>query len=96
MTSAAKLNEFNHAEDPARRLLERLGWNYVLRETLVAERLDERDVLLKGRLYRALLRLNEWLTEEQAGRAWGLPSAGGSWRRMGAASSPATGPWTSG
>ena len=47
MTSAAKLNEFNHAEDPAHRLLERLGWNYVPRETLVAERLDERDVLLK-------------------------------------------------
>ena len=28
-TSPNKLNEFNHAEDPARRLLEQLGWVYV-------------------------------------------------------------------
>ena len=68
MTSSYKLNEFNHAEDPARRLLEKLGWAYVPRESLVAERGDEREVLLKGRLTQALLRLNEWLTEEQAER----------------------------
>ena len=37
-----KLNEFNHAEDPARRLLERLGWIYVPREALAAERSGER------------------------------------------------------
>ena len=64
-----RLNEFNHAEDPARRLLERLEWTYVSREALALERSDERDVLLKGRVKRALLRLNEWMTEEQAGRA---------------------------
>ena len=68
MTSPAKLNEFNHAEEPARVLLERLGWAYVPREALAAERADEREVLLKGRLRRALLRLNEWMTEEQAER----------------------------
>ena len=45
MTTPAKLNEFNHAEDPARRLLERLGWTYVLRETLGAERGGERERL---------------------------------------------------
>ena len=50
-------------------MLERLGWTYVPREVLAAERNDERDVLLKDRLKRALLRLNEWMTEEQAGRA---------------------------
>ena len=50
MTSAAKLNEFNHAEEPARVLLERLGWTYLPRETLAPERGDEREVLLKGRL----------------------------------------------
>ena len=64
----AKLNEFNHAEDPARQLLERLGWTYVPRETLAEERNNEREVLLKGRLREALLRLNEWLTEAQADR----------------------------
>ena len=33
------------------------------------ERGDEREVLLKGRLRAALMRLNEWMTEEQAERA---------------------------
>ena len=68
MTSPAKLNEFNHAEDPARLLLERLGWTCVPRDALAAERGGEREVLLKGRLRAALLRLNEWLTEAQADR----------------------------
>ena len=69
MTTSAKLNEYNQAEDPARQLLERLGWTYVPREALAAERSDEREVLLKGRLRAALMRLNEWMTEEQAERA---------------------------
>ena len=68
MTSPAKLNEYNHAEESARVLLERLGWTYVPREELAAERSDEREVLLKGRLRGALLRLNQWMTEEQANR----------------------------
>ena len=50
MVTASKLNEFNQAEAPARLLLERLGWTYVPREALAAERGDEREVLLKGRL----------------------------------------------
>ena len=49
-SSTAKLNEYNHAEEPARVLLERLGWTYVPRDALAAERGDEREVLLKGRL----------------------------------------------
>ncbi len=69
MVTPAKLNEFNHAEDPARRLLERLGWSYVHREALAAERGDEREALLRRRLKAALGRLNEWMTEEQAERA---------------------------
>ena len=68
MTSSAKLNELNLAENPARELLERLGWTYVPRETLAEERDDERDVLLYGRLTAALMRLNEWMTEDQAQR----------------------------
>ena len=68
MTSPTKLNEFNHAEDPARLLLGRLGWTYVPREVLASERGNEREVLLRGLLKRALLRLNEWMTEEQAER----------------------------
>ena len=69
MTSASKLNEYNHAEEPARRLLEQLGWAYVPREALAVERGDEREVLLRSRLKQALLRLNEWMTDEQADRA---------------------------
>ncbi len=68
MTTPAKLNEFNHAEVPARRLLEKLGWTYVPRTELAVERGGEREVLLKGRLRAALLRLNEWMTDAQADR----------------------------
>ena len=68
MLRPSKLNEYNHAEEPARVLLERLGWTYVPRDALAAERGGEREVLLKGRLKAALMRLNEWMTEEQAER----------------------------
>ena len=36
MTSPDKLNELNHAENPARELLEHLGWTYVTHEALPA------------------------------------------------------------
>ena len=68
LTSPAKLNELDHAETPSRELLVRLGWAFVPRETLAAEREDERDVLLRGRFTAALMRLNEWMTEDQAQR----------------------------
>ena len=66
MTGTDRLDELSHAEDPARELLEKLGWTYVPREILAAERDDERAVVLKGRLRKALLRLNEWMTVAQA------------------------------
>ena len=68
MTTPTKLNEYNQAEEPARRLLERLGWRYLHPDSLRSERGDRRDVLLKGRLRSALLRLNSWMTAEQADR----------------------------
>ena len=68
MTTSNKLNEFNHAEDPARRLLEQLGWSYVPAEQLAYERASEREILLKDRLRAALLRLNDGLTGAQAER----------------------------
>ena len=67
-TTPAKLNEENAAETPARKLLEKLGWTYVPREALGVERNDEREVLLTGRLRAALLRLNQWMTDDQANR----------------------------
>ena len=63
-----RVNEYNHAEEPARVLLERLGWTCVPRDVLAEERGDQRDVLLKGRLKAALMRLNQWMTENQADR----------------------------
>ena len=68
MTTPSKLNEYSQAEEPARALLERLGWTYVPREALASERAGEREVLLRGRLRAALLRLNGWLTGDQADR----------------------------
>ncbi len=68
MTTPNKLNEFSHAEDPARRLLGQLGWTNVPAEQLASERASERDVLLKDRLRAALLRLNDGLTGAQAER----------------------------
>ena len=40
MTSSSNLNELNLAENPAREFLKRLGWTYVPREELAAERDD--------------------------------------------------------
>ena len=71
MVNPSKMDELSSAENPARALLEKLGWAYTRRELLAAERDDEREVLLKGRLRAALLRLNEWMTEAQADWAIG-------------------------
>ena len=68
MPNPAKLNEYDQAEYPARSLLERLGWTYVPRAEISRERRDEREVLLKGRLIDALLKINEWMTPSQARR----------------------------
>ena len=62
------LDELSQAEEPARQLLEALGWSYVPRDVLARERSSEREVLLKVRLRAALLRLNEWMTEGEAER----------------------------
>ena len=61
MTTPAKLNELDSAGNPARELLERLGYEYVPSEVLAAERDGERarlhslqassaDALLTGRV----------------------------------------------
>ncbi|MDE2803406.1 MAG: type I restriction endonuclease subunit R, partial [Chloroflexota bacterium] len=68
MATPTKFNEYTQAEEPARRLLERLGWRYLHPDGLWSERDDRRGVLLKGRLRSALRRLNEWMTDEQADR----------------------------
>ena len=68
MATPHKLNEYYLAEAPARELLERLGWLYLSKEQLAPERSGDREVLLKGHLRSALLRLNEWMDDGQAER----------------------------
>ena len=50
MTTPSKFNELNQAEEPAHILLERLGWTYVPREELAAERSSERGLEAVGDL----------------------------------------------
>lgn len=66
--SPERINELNEAEEPAKELLRRLGYTYVPRDILTPERDGGREVLLKGRLKAALLRLNDWLKDEEANR----------------------------
>ena len=68
MSHSYQPDELTHAELPARDLLVALGWTYVSREDLAKERSNEREVVLKDRLISALMRLNEWMTADQAQR----------------------------
>ena len=68
MTTSYQPDELSHAELPARDLLVALGWTFVPREALAEERSHEREVILKDRLTAALMRLNEWMTADQAQR----------------------------
>ena len=63
-----EFDELHYAENPARQLLERLGYTYVPRSEISEERGGEREVLLMERLTAALMRLNEWMTPDQAQR----------------------------
>lgn len=68
MTTSYQPDELTYAENPARDLLVALGWTYVSREDLAKERSNEREVVLEDRLVAALMRLNEWMTADQAQR----------------------------
>ena len=68
MTTSYHPDELTHAENPARDLLVALGWKFVSRTDMKAERPNERDIILTGRLTEALLRLNQWMTADQAQR----------------------------
>ncbi len=61
-------DDLTAAEEPARQLLERIGWIHLPSDVLAGERPGERAVLLERRLTRALLRINEWMTGGHAER----------------------------
>lgn len=56
-------NELNLSEDPGIGLLERLGYTYVARETLDAERETFKEVVLANRLSAAVKKLNPWISD---------------------------------
>jgi len=63
-----RINELNEAELPARELLEKLGYTFVPRGVLDAERDSCRAVLLEDRLREALKRLNPWMNDDHVNR----------------------------
>ena len=50
MTTLAELNEYNHAEGPARVLLERVDWTFVPREVLRSMKASTSDALVTGQV----------------------------------------------
>jgi type I restriction enzyme R subunit len=57
------------SEDPAVAVLGQLGFQYVPPERLETERDTLKDAILAERLHAAVVKLNPWLTPENAGRA---------------------------
>ena len=68
MVDPSDINRHSSTEGAERRLLDHTVWSHIAAEQVEAERAGSREVLLKGRLRAALLRLNEWMTEQQAER----------------------------
>lgn len=61
-------NEYHKVEQPALDQLIQLGWQYLPGATLSAERTYPSDVILIGRLEKALRKLNPWISEENLKR----------------------------
>ena len=68
MADPYDINRHSTTEEAERRLLDRAIWSRIAAEQVEEERAGSREVLLKSRLRAALLRLNEWMTEQQAER----------------------------
>ena len=62
-------NEAGLSEDPAVVLLEQLGYAYAPPETLEGERESLRDVVLVGRLSKAIKKLNPWISDDNLHKA---------------------------
>jgi type I restriction enzyme R subunit len=61
-------NEASLSEDPAVELLRKLGFTYVGREVLEAERETFKETILSARLVKALKKLNTWLSDDNAAK----------------------------
>ena len=68
MVDPSDTNPRSSPDGVDRRLLDPAVWHHISAEQMETERSGSREVLLKGRLRAALLRLNEWMTETQAER----------------------------
>ncbi len=63
MTSSAKWNEKQLVENRMITQLEELDYEYLHGPVLDSERESRSEMVLKGRLSRAILRLNPWLSD---------------------------------
>ncbi len=57
-------NELHESENPAVNLLKAFGYHYVASDTLETERDSLKDTILVGRLSKALMKLNPWLSDD--------------------------------
>jgi len=69
MSPGQAWNEDNLSERPAIELLQKLGYRFVEPADLDGERESHKDVVLRGRLRAALLKLNPWLSEDTLHKA---------------------------
>ena len=69
MAASAIWNESGLSESPAVELLQKLGYTFVSPEALEEERESLKDVVLTGRLEKALKRINPWLSEDNLHKA---------------------------
>lgn len=63
------IDELNKSELPAARLLVALGWTEISPDMLEAERDSRREAVIRPRLEAALIRLNPWVSAENAAKA---------------------------
>ncbi len=64
MADEERWNELNLSENPAIELFKKLGYEYAPPEALDAERAGLKDVVLAGRLCRAIKKLNPWISDD--------------------------------
>lgn len=67
--SSQDWNELHLSEDPAVELLQAIGYTFVSAEELDRERKSQKEVILVGRLERAVRKLNPWISDENLKKA---------------------------
>lgn len=69
MNTPPDWNELHLSEDPAVELLQSIGYAFVPADELDRERGSQKEVILVGRLERAVRKLNPWISDENLKKA---------------------------